>query len=97
MLKSNGTSILLVSHSCSQVNQHCDYVYLLDRGQILLEGKPHDVTKVYQRLLRFNDYDWKSKLQQLTDTSNQELSNSSFIPNQGIIKSESYTFMTMME
>ena len=89
MLKSNGTSILLVSHSCSQVNQHCDYVYLLDRGQILLEGKPHDVTKVYQRLLRFNDYDWKSKLQQLTDTSKQELTNSSFIPNQGIIKSES--------
>ena len=28
-LKKQGTSILLVSHSCSQINQHCDQVLLL--------------------------------------------------------------------
>ena len=32
-LKSKGTSILLVSHSCAQINQHCDRAIMLQDGE----------------------------------------------------------------
>ena len=43
-LKQQGTSILFVSHSCSQINQHCDEVLLLHKGRYRLSGDPHFVT-----------------------------------------------------
>ena len=33
-LKENGTAILLVSHSCAQINQHCDRAVLMSKGRI---------------------------------------------------------------
>ena len=51
-LKQLGTSILLVSHSCSQINQHCDQVLLLNKGRQQLSGDPHYVTAMYQRLIQ---------------------------------------------
>jgi len=57
-LKQAGTSILLVSHSCAQINQHCDQVLLLHKGQPKLMGDPHRVTALYQRLGQASDEEW---------------------------------------
>jgi len=58
-LKQRGTSILLVSHSCSQINQHCDQVLLLHKGKPQLTGEPHRITALYQRLIQGKDKEWE--------------------------------------
>jgi lipopolysaccharide transport system ATP-binding protein len=49
-LRENGTAILLVSHSCPQILQHCDEALLLDHGQLLLHDTPKRVVTAYQQL-----------------------------------------------
>jgi len=50
-LKSQGTTIILVTHSPDQVIQHCSRAILLNGGQLVSEGKPKDVVNVYLDLL----------------------------------------------
>lgn len=57
-LKEQGTSILLVTHSCPQIIQHCDEALLLHRGWARLLGAPAQVTVFYQRLIHANDTEW---------------------------------------
>ena len=61
-LKTQGTSIVLVSHSSAQINQHCDQAILLHKGRHRIAGDPHTVTAVYQRLLNATDEEWDSVL-----------------------------------
>jgi lipopolysaccharide transport system ATP-binding protein len=49
-LRERGTAILLVSHSCPQIIQHCDEALLLDHGQLLLHDTPKRVVTAYQQL-----------------------------------------------
>ncbi|WP_131782174.1 ABC transporter ATP-binding protein [Legionella gresilensis] len=51
VLKENGTSILLVTHSSDQIIKHCSRSILLDNGVMLETGKPLDVTNRYMDLL----------------------------------------------
>ena len=44
-LKSEGTSILLVTHSCPQILQHCNQAILLSGGELKLWGEPKSVTE----------------------------------------------------
>ena len=48
--KSQGKTILFVSHSTATVLQLCDHALLLDRGEMLMQGRPKDVVNQYQRL-----------------------------------------------
>ena len=73
-LKDKGTSILLVSHSCSQINQHCDQVLLLNKGQHQITGDPHYVTALYQRLMQLDDDKWDETLKREYSGDNSELS-----------------------
>ena len=57
-LKKQGTSIMLVSHSSAQINQHCDQAILLHKGRHRIAGDPHTVTAIYQRLLNSTDEEW---------------------------------------
>lgn len=57
-LKENGTSILLVSHSCPQIIQHCDEALLLHKGKAMLTGKPSVITSTYQQLAKASDKEW---------------------------------------
>lgn len=57
-LKDRGTSILLVTHSCTQINQQCDSAMLLHHGRTLLIDEPHEVTFLYQQLLNQANDDW---------------------------------------
>lgn len=50
-LKSNGTSILFVSHSSSQILELCDRALLLESGEKLMLGQPSTVINAYQKLI----------------------------------------------
>ncbi|MBW0167168.1 MAG: ABC transporter ATP-binding protein [Vulcanococcus sp.] len=80
-LKASGTSILLVTHSCAQIIQHCDLALLLHKGRPQLLGKPTLVTTTYQQLANAPDDIWESvisrkrKAQQSETIDNQEQTN----------------------
>ena len=42
-LKAEGTTILLTTHYMEEATQLCDRVILMDKGRILLEGRPHEL------------------------------------------------------
>lgn len=79
-LKENGTAILLVTHSCPQILQHCDQALLLSGGQLKLHGSPKLITSTYQRLNNAPADQWDSLLNQLkerdeeTETTNRKTS-----------------------
>ena len=41
--KENGTAIILIEHDMSIIKELCDYVYVLDSGKNIAEGKAEDV------------------------------------------------------
>ncbi|MBN1498126.1 MAG: ABC transporter ATP-binding protein [Spirochaetes bacterium] len=53
-LKGNKT-ILFVSHNSNTINQLCTRAILLERGALMLDGLPKDVTTSYQKLLFANE------------------------------------------
>ncbi len=46
-IKAAGTTIVIISHSLSQIEQICERSIWIDRGKIRMEGKPMDVHPVY--------------------------------------------------
>ena len=42
-----GKTILFVSHSMDQIEEHCDRAVLLEKGEIVADGTPRDVSKMY--------------------------------------------------
>ncbi|MCP9840535.1 ABC transporter ATP-binding protein [Synechococcus sp. J7-Johnson] len=71
-LKDQGTSILLVTHSCPQIVQHCDVALLMHKGKARRWGKPAEITALYQQLSHADDSHWDAIV-----GSNQDLDNSS--------------------
>ena len=67
-LKANGTSILLVTHNCGQILQHCDQAMLLHKGQLEFLGRPKSITTIYQRLLNSSPEGWRDQAQTLFET-----------------------------
>ncbi|MCP9816013.1 ABC transporter ATP-binding protein [Synechococcus sp. GreenBA-s] len=61
-LKERGTSVLLVTHSCPQIIQHCDQALLLHKGRARLMGEPARITVTYQRLINASDAEWEACL-----------------------------------
>ncbi|MDP4831288.1 MAG: ABC transporter ATP-binding protein [Cyanobium sp. MAG_185] len=68
-LKQRGTAILLVTHSCPQILQHCDEALLVHGGRLRLMGAPKTVTSAYQRLCNAPADQWENLLQNLSETS----------------------------
>ena len=66
-LKANGTSILLVTHSCPQILQHCDQALLLSGGELKLMGAPKLITSTYQRLNNAPAEEWEVLLTHVND------------------------------
>jgi len=42
-----GKTILLVTHSVAQVLSHCNRAILLDKGHLVLDGRPEEVAQLY--------------------------------------------------
>lgn len=59
-LKEKGTSILLVTHSCPQIIQHCDQALLLHKGLPRMLADPARVVVTYQRLINASDAEWEA-------------------------------------
>ena len=57
-LKQNGTAILLVTHSCPQIIQHCDTAVLIHHGKLRMWDQPQRVTTMYQQLANASDEQW---------------------------------------
>jgi lipopolysaccharide transport system ATP-binding protein len=49
--KREGKTILLVSHDLAALEEYCDRVLLLDRGQIISDGPASEVTSTYHRMV----------------------------------------------
>ncbi|AFX98403.1 ABC transporter family protein [Candidatus Endolissoclinum faulkneri L2] len=49
-MRDAGVTILFVSHAIDMITQLCDRAVLMDRGEILLDGKPKDIASNYYRL-----------------------------------------------
>lgn len=49
--KDQGTSIILVTHSLSDVRALCDRVILLDKGRVLRDGLPDEVVDYYNAMI----------------------------------------------
>ena len=86
-LKESGTSIILVTHSCAQIIQHCDQALLLHKGNPQLLGKPTLVTTTYQQLANATDDVWASVISrkrqaQQTANTTQEASATNAIESQ---------------
>jgi len=50
-IKSQGATVLIVSHSGSSIVQLCDRAILLDGGEMLTSGEPKQIYGMYQQLL----------------------------------------------
>ncbi len=75
-LKAKGSSILLVTHSCPAIIQHCDEAILLHRGRLRLWGRPDRVTVTYQRLSNASDQEWDQAMDMLASPSASQEQNS---------------------
>lgn len=51
-LTHSGCTLLMVSHSLSQLQEFCEYGLLLDKGQIIQYGLINDVIKAYEKMLQ---------------------------------------------
>ena len=49
--KSQGKTIVFVSHDLSSISKYCDRVYLLNKGKLLGEGTPKKMIDVYKQVL----------------------------------------------
>jgi ABC-type branched-subunit amino acid transport system ATPase component len=43
VVEQSGVGILLVEHDMSVIGESCDYVYVMDFGELIFEGTPHEV------------------------------------------------------
>lgn len=50
-LCADGTTLLLVSHSLSQINRYCERAVWIERGKIVMDGPALEVTKRYEGFL----------------------------------------------
>lgn len=49
--RASGKTILLVTHTMSDVQQHCERVLLLEQGSIVVDGRPEEAIAMYKSLV----------------------------------------------
>lgn len=50
--RESNKTILLVTHSMGQITQYCNRAILLDRGQVIADGRPDEVVAMYRSRMR---------------------------------------------
>lgn len=48
LVKNENKGVLLTSHYITEVEEMCDYVYILDKGKVINYGTPSEITKIIQ-------------------------------------------------
>lgn len=49
-LRHSGTTMIFISHDLTSIEKLCDRVALMQRGQLIATGEPHDVVSEYQKM-----------------------------------------------
>jgi ABC-type polysaccharide/polyol phosphate transport system ATPase subunit len=49
--RESGKTILMVTHSMANVEEHCDRAILIDHGSILVDGRADEAIAMYKSLL----------------------------------------------
>ncbi len=49
-LKAEGRTVVFVTHDMSSVERYCDRAMLIERGDVLKIGAPHDISRAYNEL-----------------------------------------------
>jgi ABC-type polysaccharide/polyol phosphate transport system ATPase subunit len=72
--RKEGKTILFVSHSLDSVNLLCDTAVLIDNGQLLEQGKPKEITRMYQKMMLGEDpKPLKNRITSGTDDASDEM------------------------
>lgn len=73
-IKANGVTIVIVSHSLSQIEQICERSYWLDKGKIRMEGQPSKVHPEYMDYMGVQEQAHREKMKkkQQKDQENQK-------------------------
>ena len=72
-IKASGTTIVIVSHSLSQIEQICERSYWIDNGVIRMEGRPRDVHPHYLEYMSNKSSEANSRsAAQKTDEKNDD-------------------------
>ena len=66
-IKENGTTIIIVSHSLGQIEQLCDRAIWINKGKIILDGKPAEVG------LRYMEYIGRHENGETLDVTNENV------------------------
>lgn len=69
--KDAGTTLLLVTHSVSDVVKHCERALLIDNGRIIADSSAKDVTNKYLDMLFGGVNSAKNKITEKTSNSNE--------------------------
>lgn len=74
-IKKNGTTIVIVSHAMSQIEQICDRTIWIENGLIQEEGKPRDVGEHYlasmeETRLKKKEEEFKQEIQERKENQN---------------------------
>jgi ABC-type polysaccharide/polyol phosphate transport system ATPase subunit len=49
--RASGKTILLVTHTMSDVQEHCERVLLLEHGSLIADGRPEEIVPMYKNLV----------------------------------------------
>ena len=71
-IRDQGTTIFFVSHSAALVVELCDRAILIDRGELLLSGRPKMVVSKYHRLMYASDDKAAILRQEIKDSASQQ-------------------------
>ena len=72
-IKAKGTTIVIVSHALSQIEQICERSIWIDGGVIRLEGRPRDVHPHYMRYMAGKNADEAEENEKTEDTAAEEV------------------------
>ncbi len=69
-IKGNGTTIVIVSHSLSQIEQICERSYWIDKGEIRMMGQPGKVHPEYMNYMGEQEKIQKEKIRKKNQSRN---------------------------
>ncbi|MCR4792102.1 MAG: ABC transporter ATP-binding protein [Lachnospiraceae bacterium] len=73
--KSQGKTILFVSHDLSSISRYCDRVYLLNKGEMLGSGSPKEMIDKYKQILAGEAEEGKTEIVETGENDTLEYGN----------------------
>ena len=83
-LKKKGTTILLVTHDLGAVMRFCDRTIVLNKGEKVSEGNPHDMVDLYKKILagHFEENEVEKKIEKIKKDDTKKTWKSEMVVNE---------------